>query len=476
MEPTQLTTDESTETDAKLNVSEDRMAVLLSCSVDDSMGSDLVEETQAELEAMKVKSPLELDVLSEALDQAKQNGENIAGLVVAKGKSPVLPEDGKLEWAGEFFTKGYYVDPETKQVDYRRRAASPDVREGQLLVKVYPPRPGEDGCDVFGRTIRVPVPKKANLRGGPNVVWSDEDSSFRAGCAGRVKLAGSNIEVQQAMCISGDVGTESGNVRHEGDVSIGGDVISQFEVVAKGDVEIRGVVGACDIECGGHLTVKGGIRGSKDKLVKAKDGVSAKYIEGATIEAQGDVHAELDIILSAIRTSGRVDVEGRIVGGSIIAAEGIRVGRTGSKEFTKTVLVAGVDFRVLESIKDIRAKKEEAKTTLKKLALERKKIEVSAVRLSEDKKEALTNVMFQIEEIKAMTEELDEEDKKMHKLVYAHRDAQIEISGDVYAGTVFRVLDSQHEVTDALRGPLVAAIDTATGEIALSSTTEKEPE
>jgi len=90
--------------------------------------------------------------------------------------------------------------------------------------------------------------------------------------------------------------------------------------------------------------------------------------------------------------------------------------------------------------------------------------------------ESLTEVQFLVMEAQEKTKKLEEESKKLRKLVYANRDAQIEITGHAFAGTILRVLDSQHEVEETLKGPLVAAIDSATGKVSLSSTTLRETE
>jgi hypothetical protein len=476
VEPTAATTDDATESQLDLRVTDDRLSVLLSCPSGECDESDLIGEIEAELETMNIKSPLDLDALKSGLDEAREAGEDIVDLAIATGKPPVPPQDGKLDWTGDFFTKGYYVDPETKQIDYRRMAAAPDVKKEQLLVVVTPHELGEDGRDVQGRTIRAEAPKRVQLRGGPNVVWNDDDSGYRSVVDGRVKLSGSTVDVSETMHISGDVGTKSGNVVHKGDVAVSGDVVSQFGIDAKGDIEVKGVIGACDIDTRGTLTVKGGIRGAADKLVKAKEGVNSKYIEGAVVESEGDVVVELNIVQSVIHTCGSVNVKGRIVGGTVIAAKGITVGQAGSKELTETVLVAGVDYRVLESVKHIGKLKDETKKVLRNLVLEKRRIEVSSPKLCADQKETLTEMMFEVEDVKERADKLEEEDKELHKLIYANKGAEIEISGDAYPGAILRVLDSQFEVTEALKGPFVAAIDSVTGELGLSSITEEDTE
>lgn len=459
-----------TESQYLLNVSADKMSVLLSCDATAAADSAAPKEILGVLGKMGISPLPSADNLSALL--SKTNGD-VVDLPIVEGVWSVMPTDGRLEWTGDYFTEGYYIDPETKRIDFRQKANNPAVDENQLLVVVHKAIPGKDGRDVYGKTISVPRVRDVNLRAGVNVVWSPENSGYVAKVAGRVKLVGSTLDIDEVLYVRDGVGVNSGNIMHKGQVIVDGDVESEFKVEATGNIEIKGVLQSADIQCGGNLVVADGINENLSKSVNVTGTIAAKYILNANIECEGDIIANREIFQSQIKSRGEVTCnEGRIVGGEIIAAKGITVNEVGSKGTVKTALVAGVDYTQINKLKRCSAQVEQLQSVIKKLRPVHKRLSAQMQVLNAGQKEGLTEMGFRIMEAEEGIEELEQECKEIRKQLISNRGAEIHIRGIIYPGAVLRVCDSQFVVEHALQGPLMAHLDPITQEIALSSETD----
>ncbi|MCP4704818.1 MAG: DUF342 domain-containing protein, partial [candidate division Zixibacteria bacterium] len=457
--PTPQDTEDS-EAVFELKITEDKLKVLLSCQTVDGNIEDFAREVFGRLDEMKVKIKPDVEKLMKLLKGAQIKKKDIVKYTLVEGLAPILPIDGKVEWSDDYFNDGYFVDPETKRIDFHKKLGDPNVEKDILLVKVIYDKQGKDGKTVFGTSIVVPKAKKIFIQGGPNVLWDEKIGGFLSKTAGRVVKRGQIVDVDETMFVKDGVGTESGNIVHRGSVIINGDIDSEFGVDVLGDVEVRGLIYACDIKCGGNLTCKEGINENIAKKVEVGGNILAKYIMNATVESHGQIIANREIFQSKIKTKNEVHCkQGRILGGEIMAAKGIFVGEAGSKGNANTLLIAGVDFQLQNKIKDNDENIKKLKGALKKLKPVYKKLSNMRNYLKADQKEKLTELDFKIIETEDGIESLDVENKEIRKEIYSNKKARIVIYNMLYPGAVLRVFDSQYIVENALVGPIVAGID-----------------
>ncbi len=456
-----------------LKITEDRLQVLLSCSREGLHNSNLTTDIQAELKSMEVTADFDNEGLRIAVENAiAENGE-IENLTIAWGKASVAPEDGRLEWTGDYFTPGYFVDPVTKRIDLHQKIERRAVDKGQLLVRVIPPRDGKDGVDVCGRPIKTSRPRPANIKGGVNVTWNEKEMGYLANCPGSVRMIGKTLDVDEICLIRGDVGKVTGNICHRGQLVIEGNIESDYKVEAGGHIEVRGLVYACDVKCGGNLIAKEGINENRTKNITVAGDIASKYILNANVVCNGNVLAKSEIFQSAIRTKGEVICsEGRIVGGEIISAKGIIAKEVGSKGNVETTLVAGVDFALIDKLKENNDNIQKSKDTIKKLSPACRRLKTSPLSLSAAQKENLMEIEYHINEAEEQIKSLEEENKIIRREIYSNRTAQVKILGTLYPGVIIRIFDSQFIATHPLIGPLVAALDPVTHELALSAETK----
>ncbi len=461
---------QSTSGDLQLKVASDCLLVSLECSCEFSARPDAIDIIRTEWEKKKIATTFDANSIAAALKQAATAGTAITNLVVARGQAPTPPVDARLEWSKDFFTAGYYVDPLTKYVDYHRKAATPSVVKDEVIATVYPPVPGQDGRNIFGAVLAAVKPQPINFRAGKHVIFDEAAGVFKADCNGRVKLNGGLIEVLDVYKIQGDIGPESGNIEHAGSLIISGGVLSEFKLSAQGDIEIGETIGSAEVDCGGNLTVHNGISSAPNKKITVKGNLHTKYLEHATVSAEGDVVVESEILDSHIRTTGKVVCPGRVRGGEIIATGGILIGEVGSHTESRTVLTTGINYLVANAFREAVEKSKVLAVTIGKLERELKKLEMMGKSINHKQREALTEIGFKLFEAREQDEQLTVERKNLAVQLQANRSATITIEKQVNPGTVLRVLDSQLEVQDALLGPIVATLDTVTRKLTLTST------
>lgn len=337
----------------RVAVSDDRLKVLVECrSMPEDLGS-LAAGIREKLDLLEIKDPPTEEQLKVWIQSQDSPDGRLGDAVVVEGEPPVPPRDGRIEWAGDFFKTGYAVDLETGRLDYRERAAKSVVKENQRLARIIPPESGQDGKDVFGKSIRTKKPKNPRIRSGPGVRFEEKERAYYAGIAGRVRWQDGVLSVDNVYSISGSVGLSTGNIVHPGAVIVQQDVTEGSLIEAKGDIEVMGVLEAATIRTEGNLIVHGGITGADGRTISVAGEVHAKFILEAHIRSLGDIVVTREIVHSDVKTRGAVLVrQGRIVGGEIVALEGIDVGEAGSEAIVRTILTTDEDYLLPQKLEE----------------------------------------------------------------------------------------------------------------------------
>lgn len=351
---------EETHKNFHLRVTEDKMAVLLDCDVITDELDSLVIDISNEFETLGIKEPPDKEQLKEQLYHAVAENPHLVDFVLIKGKPPVPPQHGRVNWAGDFFNTGFVKDKKTGKINYREKAAHESVKKGALLGRQNPVKEGEDGQDAFGESIPAEKPIEYYPKVGGNVRFNKNENAYYADVNGRVRLVNDTLYVDNVYTIQEDVDITTGNISHTGAVVVNKDVLKGAKVEAIGNIEVHGVVESAEIRTSGNLTVHGGIMQSDDQRIVVEGSINAKFIHGGDIQANKDIVVEKEIINSTVKTLGSVIISrGRVVGGEIVALRGIFVRQSGTRAYTPTVLVAGKNFSVKNkiSLKNIKIKR-----------------------------------------------------------------------------------------------------------------------
>ncbi len=344
--PREPTTDEDSDQslreDFNLRVSPDRMVVLLDCDTSSVDLRELGEAIRERMLSMGIAEPPDVTRLLQLLTAAAGKDPRIEELGLAEGLKPVQPVDGRIVWLRDFFNPGFVVDEETGKIDYKQRAAMSSVLEGDLLARAIPPTEGNEGLDVLGKPIRIAKPRRPRIRAGKNVRHDKEESTYYAAASGRVRWVKEVLSVDNVYEVPGNVGPATGHIRHPAAVLVRGYVQEGYNIESIGDIEVRGLVEAAQLQTSGNLMVRGGIIGAGGQRIVVSGDIHARFIVDADILAGGDVYVEREIIRSHVVSRGSISIpNGRVVGGEIRALRGVVAGQVGSVANVPTTIIAG---------------------------------------------------------------------------------------------------------------------------------------
>lgn len=445
----------------EIRVSDDRLRVFLNAA-DPLAAPDRVVEAAIEAwRSQDLPDPPAPDTLAALLQEHAVQGRDLDGLVLREGTPPVRPRDGRLEWTKDYFTEGWAIDEETGRIDFWEKLDNRNVTNGQLLVTVFDPTDGVPGTDVFGNPINVDKPKAVKIRCGKGVHEQavDGGTGVYASRNGKVRFNDNTVAVDDVLVIKGDVSLETGNIHHNGTVTIEGDVREGATIETLGDVEVRGMLEPCHIRAGGGLAVGGGIVSEEGYRITVGGDVQARYIHQADMDVEGDVMVIREIAHSRIRSRGKVDIsQGRIAGGQTVARKGVFVAEAGAGGSGTTELVAGVDPALparLKAVYDRRARMEQARDTI--LATIRGHLE-KGVQLTPDQQELVAGLRKRAETIGKAMAAVEGELQALRDEAQDGARLEVVMYKEVRSGTVIRLGDYQMRVRNSILKPRIAQL------------------
>lgn len=267
--------------------------------------------------------------------------------LIACGKPPIDGEDGHIV---ELYSRDVYTHMEKAElshVDYARLNLNRKIQKGGVICEIIPPTLGISGITVT-RDLLLPPPKDgqaANIPKGRNTGLSKDGRYLIAEKTGNILYSGGNFQVKPILEIFN--GIKSSDEQHDinflGDIHIHGDVCVGVTIRATGDVQVDGVVEACNIEAGENIIALGGVQGQYNATIRAHKGIYAKYLEHCTAYAQDVIQADC-IIDCNIYSNGTVTTRtglGVITCGTIRSSREVSAKIVGSKAGIQTSIIIG---------------------------------------------------------------------------------------------------------------------------------------
>jgi hypothetical protein len=354
-----------------VHVSSDKLQATAALHHKDALGAEITPEGMVvALAAQGISCGIQLDRILAALVQARETGKGVEGVLVAQGQAPVHGENGRLEvLCGDH---GCAEPPdENARIDYRDRGLFPVAAPGDTIARLHPPTKGVAGRDIYGIVVQARDGAPLRLVAGKNVEAQEGGTSYRAKIAGVVLTGKGTLDVSELLTVPGDVDYGTGNIElTQGSLRLGGNVRTGFTVKVPGQVLVEGMVESACIIAGGDVIVRGGIFMSGDEAahVEAGGSVTAAFTHNAMIQAGGDVTIALSMVGSKSNKGSRVtsggfvrvsDPKGRIMGGTVVCANGIEVFDAGSDRGMATTLVLSHETpEITALVKELRELKE----------------------------------------------------------------------------------------------------------------------
>lgn len=337
-----------------LELAKDEMSCLAHFHPPKEIGEPVsLEALQEALQKRGVVFGIDWATVERAVLTCNMEREDVTNVVVARG---VAAEDGLSEHLE--LDPGLLapppVQPQAARIDHHVRSAFRFVKKGDVLARRFPPRPGVMGSTVTGRLLAVKARRHPSLRAGANTELAGD--VVTASCDGRLFHDSHSFRVSQVLEISGDLDYHTGNVDFAGDVIVAGSVKDGFRISSTGSVLCQDTVGAAHVSADGDVILKRGFVGRERGKILAGGRFQAKFVENGYVEANGPVRIEVGAMNSALHTLALLETGAKaiIVGGKIVAADGVDAMHLGSRMGVRTEIYCGINFSVMQKLEWVR--------------------------------------------------------------------------------------------------------------------------
>lgn len=371
--------------------------------------------------------------------QFLQHKEYCEDILLAEGAHPVQGRDAYIEYHFNTDKKAKPTLKEDGSVDFFNLNILNHCKKGALLATLHKEEPGRPGSDLFGEQIRPADVKPAVLKYGNNIELSEDGMTIASLVDGHVELVEGSVFVSDILEVE-NVDNSTGNIDYEGSVQINGNVSTNFEVKARGDIVVKGVVEGATLRADGNIIIARGMNGMGKGSLSAGGNIVAKFLENANAQADGYVASE-SILHSRIMAGGEINVDGKrgfITGGRVSATGGINVKTLGSEMGADTIVEVGADPKIKSRIAQLQKLIEEDTKTLQTvqpvLVAAKQKV-TQGIKLSQEQLKNIQSLAIvnqqKSEAIKANQTELNE----LMEQVGNTTEARIRVKGMVYPGT-----------------------------------------
>ncbi|MBQ6844809.1 MAG: DUF342 domain-containing protein [Agathobacter sp.] len=341
---------------------------------------------------------------------------------------------------------------EDGSVDYWSIHSVELVEEGQPIATYHEPVMGANGMNVKGKLLVAKKGRPLPPLTGKGFERSDDNIHYTSLMDGKIEMQNNRILISAVHEVHGDVGLSTGNIDFRGDVIIHGNVPTGAIITATGSITIDGIVEGAFLDANKDIIIRGGMMGSGRGMIKSRGNVHAKFLEYATVKADGCLYTD-SAINSDITVNDKIYLKGKhasVVGGIIHAATGIEAMNFGNDYGVKTEIYVGVNHKLKKEINYHEDSVKEAQDMLDKINFGLKQIEEAvkegAVKDPQDPRKAslLRTKIVKQAELASHTQILN----KMNQIVENAQEASINVFHSVYSGVTVGINDAVHNVEE----------------------------
>lgn len=382
--------------------------------------------------------------------EAKEYGTEFR---IAKGVCPKDGTDGKLVFHFNTECSGVpVIHDKDGRVDYRTLDLFEQVKAGQVLVTREPATEGTPGYTVRGRLLKQKPGKEAKMPSGKNVELDEQRLVMSAKVSGRVDLNGGTVSVSDRFVIKGDADLTVGNIDFDGDVVIGGSIISELTVKATRNIEVSGVVEGARLVAGGNILLKSGMQGNDKGIVEAGGDLTAKYMERTTARVGGSIYSDA-ILHCRLFSGGSITAKGKygcIIGGAARAEYSVSAKSIGSAAGLKTSVEVGIALEKRERLNflsdEVKRLREE-QDKFEKILSYLNKMENLPPEKEALKRTAFVGMLQDKKKILEYTEEMNKTEEQIRNSVKG----KIHATDTVYPGVRIAISLGEYKVNSPIR-------------------------
>lgn len=412
--------------------------------------------TMGDLKNILSESGVCFGIIESALSDIVQKHLYNQPILAAKGIEPVDGIDGYYEY---LFSSSLDKRPEIKangSVDYWSVNNIQEVKKGQVIAIYHPPVQGKDGTGVKGGVVLGKRGKDQPLLKGRGFERSADNRTYTAGIDGKIEMQGDRVVILAVHEVSGNADIISGNIDFHGDVVIHGNVESGISIKASGSITIDGTVEACTLAAGKDIILRGGMLGGNKASVTTKGNIFAKFFENTSIEAEGNIQA--DVLLNCmVDCKGRIILNGHrasIIGGEVHAIQGVETFNIGNEAEVDTFIYAGAEEGIQARIAQLEKKIAATRNEIKKVerGLEQfKRLETEKTTSYSNDPRRMALLRIRIRDVATLAED-EAEYKRQQELLERGRGAYIRVLSTIYPGVQLTIdgekLRLQNEATN----------------------------
>jgi uncharacterized protein (DUF342 family) len=437
-----------------VNISNDKLIATLSLHTADPPDNMTCEEIFNQISGMKIT--LDEEGKKAVADfVAKLAGKEILKpVVIARGRKPEPDQPGKVEILYKSPSEPDQQAEESQDASgqsYYDHSSIVVAKEGQELLRLIQPEPGQNGVDVFGKEIPRKLATEAQLHLGPNV--RQEGDTVYATRNGKVEYAGGKVSVEPKLEIRGNVDFSTGNIDFPGDIHVGKNVLDLFTIRSGNDIVVQGVAEAAEIHAQQDLVVTGGMAGRDKGIFSAGRDLKSKYITNAKVQAGRNVEVEKEIVQCGLVCRGRLLIgNGNLVGSRTVAMGGATVKTLGSEANVKTILELGIDQELQERYQELAPQIQQRRRKAEKVKQAVEPLLQNQKQLAAEQKEKATELLYQASELEESAEQMIEQLRQIARKNEEHTLSEVVVSCTIYPGCVIRFPRVQTAITTVLSG------------------------
>ena len=241
----------------KLTITPDKMQAYAKFYAASEGGDEVTAgEILRDLEAKGIK----YGIRENGIRQFLQNKEYCEDILIAEGVQPVQGRDAYIEYQFNTDKKAKPTLKEDGSVDFFNLNILNLCKKGDVLAVLHKEEPGKEGSDLFGERIKPADVKSAVLKFGNNIEMSENGMMITSLVDGHVELVEDTVFVSDMLQVE-NVDNATGNIDYEGTVQINGNVTTNFEVRAHGDIVVKGVVEGATLHADGNIIIARGMNG-----------------------------------------------------------------------------------------------------------------------------------------------------------------------------------------------------------------------
>ncbi len=329
--------------DTTLSVTEDGMEASMDLYGTSVTGEEVtLEDILDVLNANKIRHGIDDATISALLAEARANGPQ-KGCIVAKGTPAVEGKDAELTIVRQNSSAG--TELADGRIDFHERDYPWNVNAGEVVGQVSKAEPTVEAIPVWGGELKITPGKEIEL----DLIGLEkaEEGDLKANTDGALIMRGESIEIVELLTVESSVGAATGNVNTHIPVHVKGHVEPGFKVESDKDVIINNNVEDATVSAGQDVVIKGGIRGSKSKII-TPGSISAGFMENADVKVEGKITINESIINSTVVSNDTIIVgskrskRGAIMGGEVTATNLVQAMVLGTPAYAKTVINVGL--------------------------------------------------------------------------------------------------------------------------------------